>query len=152
MILVAGSDTSLVGGFDERCVHVESPVALPEQVPDGTLLLLDPDAVVAPHELVRAARERADGSLAVVAVSARSDTLDTSAYDGVLAPDAGETIVRRIVDRARRIAAYRNAVATLYEAERGEGIAAARERAMERFAALPDDLDDDDVAAILRTD
>ncbi|MBP2251629.1 hypothetical protein [Halarchaeum nitratireducens] len=151
MILVAGPDASLVAGFDERCVHVESLAAVPERVPGGTLLLLDPDAVAASREFVRTVRERADGSLAVVAV-AGSDAFDASAYDGVLAPDAGEATVRRIVDRARRIAAYRNAVAALYEAERGEGITAARERAMDRFAALPDDLDDDDVAAILRPD
>ncbi|GGM68817.1 hypothetical protein J2752_002028 [Halarchaeum rubridurum] len=150
MILVVDSDASLVGVLDERCVHVESRAALPERIPGGTLLLLAPDAVDDPDELVRAARERADGSLAVVAVSETAEAVDTAAYDGVLAPDADGATVRRVADRARRIAAYREAVATLYETSPGEGTAAARERAAERFAALPDDLDDADVAAIIR--
>ncbi|GAA0309515.1 hypothetical protein [Halarchaeum salinum] len=152
MILVAGPDASLVDGLDERRVTVESPVALPERIPADTLLVLDPDVVDAPHDLARAARERADGPLAVVAVSATPWAFDAAAYDGVLAPGVSDETVRRIADRARRIAAYRDAVAALYEASPGSETAAARERAAERFAALPDDLDDDDIAALLRPD
>lgn len=145
MILVAGPDPSVAAAFTEERVPVDSVDDLPETIPEGGALLVDPSAVSDARALVAAARERSDGPLAVVALTDVRSESERERYDAVASDAAG---VAAAVDHARRLVSYRHAVTEFYEACR-RGEAGSRDAVDTRFADL-DDLDDDDLAALLR--
>ena len=145
-LLVAGDDTddagqSLRDTLAPGVVVVDAAAvgdALARHDPD--VVVVDAAAVADPSSVVAAVRSAGDSRVSVVSVG--SVAIDADVTRTSRNPDD----LRAAVDHARRVAAYRRSVSTLYEACRDrelgrpdEALRASRADADRRFADLPDD-------------